>query len=190
MRSPNAEWLLAETSNITLWEIHQHNIIFLHIFFYAMLLCYRCIYLGNDLLERCCLTSIANPIVEIRRSHDRLISTMGFPILVRWHIYIESGPRSCYMMLDICFYRKSQNYTLGTQIWYVLDSNNLCLVIFTQFKSMIFALISTVLSTLCHLILFSLKHKKITSHYLFTIISSDCAAMHFLCFVVMFATLI
>ena len=32
--------------------------------------------------------------MEIRRSYDRLISTMGFPILVRWHLYIESGPRS------------------------------------------------------------------------------------------------
>ena len=32
-----------------------------------------------------------NPIVEIRRSYGRLISTMGFPILVRWHLYIESG---------------------------------------------------------------------------------------------------
>ena len=31
--------------------------------------------------------------MEIRRSYDRLISTMGFPILVRWHCYIESGPR-------------------------------------------------------------------------------------------------
>ena len=31
--------------------------------------------------------------MEIRRSYDRLISTMGFPILVRWHLYIESGPR-------------------------------------------------------------------------------------------------
>ena len=30
--------------------------------------------------------------VEIRRSLDRLISTMGFPILVRWHLYIESVP--------------------------------------------------------------------------------------------------
>ena len=28
----------------------------------------------------------------MRRSYDRLISTMGFPILVRWHLYIESGP--------------------------------------------------------------------------------------------------
>ena len=36
--------------------------------------------------------------MELRRSYYRLISTMGFPILVRWHIYIESGPwrrRAC-----------------------------------------------------------------------------------------------
>ena len=31
--------------------------------------------------------------MEIRRSYDRLISTMGYPILVRWHLYIESGTR-------------------------------------------------------------------------------------------------
>ena len=31
--------------------------------------------------------------MEIRQSYDRLISTMGFPILVRWHLYIESAPR-------------------------------------------------------------------------------------------------
>ena len=30
--------------------------------------------------------------MEIRRSYDLLISTMGFPILVRLHLYIESGP--------------------------------------------------------------------------------------------------
>ena len=41
---------------------------------------------------RCHLTSIGNPIMEIRRSYDRLISTMGFPILVRYKLYIESGP--------------------------------------------------------------------------------------------------
>ena len=34
-----------------------------------------------------------NSIVEIRRSYDRLTSTVGFPILVR-HLYIESGPRA------------------------------------------------------------------------------------------------
>ena len=32
--------------------------------------------------------------MEIRRSYDRLISTMGFPIPVRRHLYIESGPWS------------------------------------------------------------------------------------------------
>ena len=31
--------------------------------------------------------------MEIRRSYDRLISTMGFPIPVRRHLYIESGPK-------------------------------------------------------------------------------------------------
>ena len=47
---------------------------------------------GPDSIQRCNLTSIGNLIVEIRRSYDRLIPTMGFPILVRWHLYIESGP--------------------------------------------------------------------------------------------------
>ena len=47
---------------------------------------------GADSILRCHLTSIGNPIVEIRRSYDRLISTMGFPILVRRHLYIEWGP--------------------------------------------------------------------------------------------------
>ena len=50
------------------------------------------VYLGADSLKRYHLTTIGNPIVEIRRSYDRLISTMGFPILTRWHLYIESGP--------------------------------------------------------------------------------------------------
>ena len=33
--------------------------------------------------------SIGNPTVEIRRSWDRLIPTIGFPILVKWHLYNE-----------------------------------------------------------------------------------------------------
>ena len=48
--------------------------------------------LGPDSIYRCRFTSWGNPIVEIRRSYDRLISTMGFPKLVRWHLYVESGP--------------------------------------------------------------------------------------------------
>ena len=50
-------------------------------------------HLGADSIKIYRLTSIGNSIVEIRRSYDRLISTMGFPILIRWHLYIESGPR-------------------------------------------------------------------------------------------------
>ena len=38
------------------------------------------------------MSCIGTPIVEIRRSYDRLISTMGFPIPVRWYLYIDSGP--------------------------------------------------------------------------------------------------
>ena len=48
--------------------------------------------LGPDSIKRWNLTSIGNPIVEIRWSYDCLISTMGFPILGRWHLYIEAGP--------------------------------------------------------------------------------------------------
>ena len=57
--------------------------------------------LGPDSINRSHLTSIRNPIVEIRRSYDRLISTMGFPLPVRWHLYIESGPRCCKALQDI-----------------------------------------------------------------------------------------
>ena len=57
--------------------------------------------LGVDSIKRCHLSSIGNPIVEIRRSYDRLISTMGFPILVRWHHFIESGPRGIYPCIAV-----------------------------------------------------------------------------------------
>ena len=50
------------------------------------------IFVGSlaDSINRWHLTSIGNLIVEIRRSYDRLISTMGFSIRLRWHHYIES----------------------------------------------------------------------------------------------------
>ena len=32
--------------------------------------------------------------MEIRRTYDRHISTMGLPILVKQHLYIESGPKA------------------------------------------------------------------------------------------------
>ena len=37
---------------------------------------------------------------QYRKSH--LISTMGFPILVRWHLYIESGPLSLLSVWTSC----------------------------------------------------------------------------------------
>ena len=59
---------------------------------------------GTDSITRCHLTSIGNPIMEIRRSYDRLISTMGLPILVRWHLYIESGPTLLTVHTLLLFY--------------------------------------------------------------------------------------
>ena len=47
---------------------------------------------GLNKYKRCHLTSIENPIVEIRQSYDRLTSTMGFPILIICNLSIESGP--------------------------------------------------------------------------------------------------
>ena len=44
--------------------------------------------------------------MEIRRSYDRLISTMGFPILVRRHLYIESAPCTQFpqfILTDFCW---------------------------------------------------------------------------------------
>ena len=58
-------------------------------------------YQGPDSIQGHRLTSIGNPIVEIRRSYDRLISTMGFPILVRRDLYIESGPRKHLELLPL-----------------------------------------------------------------------------------------
>ena len=44
-------------------------------------------------------TSRGIPIVEIRQSYNHLISKMGFPILVRWHLYTASGDRSSWYWL-------------------------------------------------------------------------------------------
>ena len=49
-------------------------------------------YQNLDSIWRCGLTRKGNPTVEIRPSWDHLISKIGFPRLVRWHLYIESAP--------------------------------------------------------------------------------------------------
>ena len=72
---------------------------------------------GADSIWRCNLTTIGNPTVEIRRSYDHLISTMGFPILVRWHLYIESGLRlgsHVLMIFVLCI-----GGLVGTNITYI-----------------------------------------------------------------------
>ena len=51
--------------------------------------------------------------MEIRRSYDRFISTMGFPILVGWHFYIESVPwsSSCFHSFTHALTQTSHTHT-------------------------------------------------------------------------------
>ena len=89
---------------------------------------------GPDSIQRCHLTSIGNPIVEIRRSYNRLISTMGSPILVRRHLYIESGPRSSTAKIlplhdewILFFHKKAHKLCAPSQWWEMTESANLFL---------------------------------------------------------------
>ena len=50
------------------------------------------------------LTVKGNLIVEIRRSWDRLISTMRFPLLISWHLCIES-----YLRMSLQYKKLFQN---------------------------------------------------------------------------------
>ena len=68
-------------------------------------------------IHRCYLTRRENPILEIRRYYDRLISTMGFPIPVRLHL-CDQGPNfitveGCQSPLHLC--SKSLSSQLGFQ---------------------------------------------------------------------------
>ena len=53
--------------------------------------------------------------MEIRRSQDGLISTMGFPVLVRWHHYIEPTPRCAPLTLR-------QMYIITQYHWCICDT--------------------------------------------------------------------
>ena len=66
--------------------------------------------------------------MEIRRSYDRLISTIGFPILVRWHLYIEQGPshmKACLQSItwESIFVSTDASMTRGT-LYSVIHSWN------------------------------------------------------------------
>ena len=54
---------------------------------------------------RCHLTSIGNLLVKIELSSDRQIHTMGFPILVSYHSYIESAPTISIDVVFVKFHR-------------------------------------------------------------------------------------
>ena len=69
--------------------------------------------------------------MEIRRSDDRLISTMGFPILVRWNLYIESGLRSFHKILEyFCqeFCQKLSTLVSGTPVGALPESSNFLVI--------------------------------------------------------------
>ena len=47
--------------------------------------------------------------MQIRWSYDRLISTLGFPILVRWHLYIlNRAPECCPLWYNVSLYTELQ----------------------------------------------------------------------------------
>ena len=82
---------------------------------------------GPDSIKRCCLASIGKPIVEIRWSYDRLISTMGFPVLVRQHLYIESGPWSLSLEVAVKYVYRARTYlfiTMPTNVPAIGTINN------------------------------------------------------------------
>ena len=58
--------------------------------------------------------------MEIGRSYDRLISTMGFPILVRWHLYIDSGPWSCQSCTEPSSSIANASLVDNTEIMYMI----------------------------------------------------------------------
>ena len=57
-------------------------------------------------LIRCHLSSVGNPIVEMRWSKDHLISTMWVPIPVRQYLYINSSP----LVMHICVSKMGQHW--------------------------------------------------------------------------------
>ena len=63
--------------------------------------------------------------MEIRRSYDRLISTRGFPILVRWHLYIDSPPWVIWCTLD-CLHHALESSLLCEFALDFIYPNSLC----------------------------------------------------------------
>ena len=88
--------LLFKMDTINSWIykawIPNSQVISVNWHYHCYTLCPLYVSSGADTLWRYHLTSTESPIMEIRWSFDHLICTMGFPILVRQHLYTESGP--------------------------------------------------------------------------------------------------
>ena len=67
--------------------------------------------------------------MEIRQSYDRLISTMGFPIPVRHHLYIESGPRP--LLEPVLTYHQQRSCGIHSRVMFTyilkISISKLCL---------------------------------------------------------------
>ena len=61
--------------------------------------------------------------MEIRRFLDRHIPIMGFPLLVRGHFYIESGP-GCFVWIWARFFKHVYILSTGKFYWIHIDSLN------------------------------------------------------------------
>ena len=76
---------------------------------------------GADSIKRCHLTSIGNPIVEIRRSYDRLISTMGFLVLY-WKddvFILNQGPEG---LTHACKHQQLESSLVQIMAWHLYSA--------------------------------------------------------------------
>ena len=102
--------ILGSETSICLQHIHTF---FVYIYMYSCVVHYICVWNLKLKTERCHNATLVVPgvsigdlfnmkmssyqyrksPVEIRRSCDRFISTVGFSMLITWYLYVESTPR-------------------------------------------------------------------------------------------------
>ena len=78
---------------------------------------------------------IGNSIIKVWRSWDRLICTMGIPLLVRWHLYIETAPWSLWELQSL-----GKSYRVAVQLgfyWHFISFlwiHMACILMFNFFS--------------------------------------------------------
>ena len=85
------------------------------------------LYFHHDTLYRSTIWALFNikmSAYQYRKSHCRhktiLRPSMGFPILVRWHLYIESGPRCgpwLFFLLSVLICHSCNNWTRHVSVY-------------------------------------------------------------------------